>query len=72
MACVRKARDQWRGGKIEEDEEEEWKMSADQKARISGSEWLKAALRDPKLQGLLVGYNEQEEVIHECTIVVAR
>ena len=52
-ACVRKGRDQWRGGR-EDREEEEWQMSADQMKRISGCGWLKAALRDPKLQGLLV------------------
>lgn len=52
-ACVRKGRDQWRGGR-EDREEEEWQMSADQMERISGCAWLKAALRDPKLQGLLV------------------
>lgn len=52
-ACVRKGRDQWRGGR-EDREEEEWQMSSDQMKRISGCGWLKAALRDPKLQGLLV------------------
>lgn len=52
-ACVRKGRDQWRGGR-EDREDEEWQMSADQRKRISGSAWLKAALRDPKLQKLLV------------------
>lgn len=52
--CVRNARDQWRGGKIEEDEEEEWRMSEDQRKRLSQCEWLKTALRDPKLQALLV------------------
>lgn len=52
-ACIRKGRDQWRGGR-EDREEEEWQMSADQMERISGCAWLKAALRDPKLQGLLV------------------
>lgn len=52
-ACVRKGRDQWRGGR-EDREEEEWQMSADQMQRISGCAWLKAAVRDPKLQGLLV------------------
>lgn len=52
-ACVRKGRDQWRGGR-EDREEEEWQMSADQRDRISGCSWLKVALRDPKLQGLLV------------------
>lgn len=52
-ACVRKGRDQWRGGR-EDREEEEWQMSSDQMKRISGCAWLKAALRDPKLQGLLV------------------
>ncbi len=51
--CVRKGRDQWRGGR-EDREEEEWQMSSDQMKRISGCGWLKAALRDPKLQGLLV------------------
>ena len=55
-ACVRKGRDQWRGGR-EDREEEEWQMSADQMKRISGCAWLKAALRDPKLQGLLVSDN---------------
>lgn len=54
--CVRKSRDQWRGGKLEDDAEEEWAMSADQRARISQCTWLKAALRDPKLQGLLVSF----------------
>lgn len=52
-SCVRKSRDQWRGGR-EDREEEEWQMSADQRARISGCAWLKPALRDPKLQDLLV------------------
>lgn len=52
-ACVRKGRDQWRGGR-EDREEEEWQMSADQRDRILGCSWLKVALRDPKLQGLLV------------------
>lgn len=52
-ACVRKGRDQWRGGR-EDREEEEWQMSSDQMKRLSGSAWLNAALRDPKLQGLLV------------------
>ena len=52
-ACVRKGRDQWRGGR-EDREEEEWQMSADQRERISRCSWLKVALRDPKLQGLLV------------------
>lgn len=52
-ACVRKGRDQWRGGR-EDKEEEEWQMSADQMERISGCAWLKAAVRDPKLQKLLV------------------
>lgn len=52
-ACVRKGRDQWRGGR-EDLEDEEWQMSADQMKRISGCAWLQAALRDPKLQGLLV------------------
>jgi len=52
-ACVRKGRDQWRGGR-EDREEEEWQMSSDQMKRMSGCGWLKAALRDPKLQGLLV------------------
>lgn len=52
-ACVRKGRDQWRGGR-EDREEEEWQMSADQMERISGCAWLKAAVRDSKLQGLLV------------------
>ena len=52
--CVRNPRDQWRGGKMEEDEEEEWRMSEDQRAKLSECEWLKAALRDLKLQSLLV------------------
>lgn len=52
-ACVRKGRDQWRGGR-EDRQEEEWQMSADQRDRISRCSWLKVALRDPKLQGLLV------------------
>lgn len=54
--CERKARDQWRGGKIEEDEEEEWQMTAAQQGRLSQSEWMKAALRDPKLQTILVSW----------------
>lgn len=51
---IRKGRDQWRGGKLEENEEEEWAMSADQRARMLQCDWLKSALRDTKLQGLLV------------------
>lgn len=58
--CARTGRDQWRGGR-EDREEEEWQMSADQRDRMSGCKWLKAALRDPKLQGLLVS----------CFVVVA-
>lgn len=54
--CFRKSRDQWRGGKLNDDAEEEWAMSADQRGRISQCGWLKAALRDPKLQGLLVSF----------------
>lgn len=39
-------------------------MSADQRARISTCEWLKAALRDPKLQGLLVSFcNESDKCL---------
>lgn len=53
--CIRQGRDQWRGGR-EDREEEEWQMSVDQRERITGCKWLKAALRDPKLQGLLVSY----------------
>lgn len=52
--CMRNARDQWRGGKIGKDDEEEWRMSEDQRKRLSQCEWLKTALRDPKLQALLV------------------
>lgn len=53
QACVRMGRDQWRGGR-EDKEEEEWRISADQRARMARCAWLKAALRDPKLQALLV------------------
>eukprot|EP00903_Cladosiphon_okamuranus_P008696 g8332.t1 len=59
-ACVRKGRDQWRGGR-EDREEEEWQMSSDQMKRISGCAWLKAALRDPKLQGLLREIDQAED-----------
>lgn len=61
-ACVRKGRDQWRGGR-EDREEEEWQMSADQTQRISRCEWLKAAVRDPKLQALLVSHSERSMVL---------
>lgn len=73
-ACVRKGRDQWRGGR-EDREEEEWQMSADQRSRLLGCMWLKAALRDPKLQGLLVRSNTdtQTSVIYEsCPRVVGK
>eukprot|EP00752_Nemacystus_decipiens_P005133 g4657.t1 len=59
-ACVRKGRDQWRGGR-EDLEEQEWQMSSDQMKRISGCAWLKAALRDPKLQGLLREIDQAED-----------
>ncbi|CAM9186315.1 unnamed protein product [Ectocarpus sp. 6 AP-2014] len=59
-ACVRKGRDQWRGGR-EDKEEEEWQMSADQMERISGCAWLKAAVRDPILQKLLTEIDQADD-----------
>ncbi|CAM9211734.1 unnamed protein product [Ectocarpus sp. 12 AP-2014] len=59
-ACARKGRDQWRGGR-EDKEEEEWQMSADQMERISGCAWLKAAVRDPKLQKLLTEIDQADD-----------
>ncbi|CAN0099989.1 unnamed protein product [Ectocarpus fasciculatus] len=59
-ACVRKGRDQWRGGR-EDKEEEEWQMSTDQMERISGCAWLKAAVRDPKLQKLLTEIDQADD-----------
>ncbi|CAN0163561.1 unnamed protein product [Scytosiphon promiscuus] len=59
-ACVRKGRDQWRGGR-EDREEEEWQMSADQRERISRCAWLKAAVRDPKLQALLTEIDQADD-----------
>ncbi|CAM9875186.1 unnamed protein product [Choristocarpus tenellus] len=36
------------------DEEEEWQLTAEQKSRLASSNAVRAALRDPKLQSLLI------------------